>query len=827
MKHERAKVLAIAAFFLCLAGTLPGCRSKESRIAQHLEQAETYTDEGKLREAVLELRSALQLDPASVEVNWRLADLMRRQGRTADELFFYAETARLDPTRSDAILLQAGLLFGDDPDRARELIEGVIEREPENAQAHLRASELALLEEDLDAALREALTAAELEPGKGVYRQQVGVVYRAQIRSLRFQKGKEPGPEIFEKAIAAFEKANEIDGPYWEYETNIARVQRGRADHLADAEAAYRRALELAIGSNDPAAAPTVAAEIQAWAATTRNQGLARWAAERMTEARPQHVATWIHLANLEDAAGGDAEAVYRKMLEHNPAALAAHVAYARWLVSKGRAPDAFSHLEQARDAGIDEAELLGATANLQLMAGRLEEARATVDTLERDFPERPRTRLSAIQLAVAEGRLPEAVKLFETSEALRENPEALRMVAFAQLRLGNLLAAADMIGRAVALTPDFDASLVRLQATIQHQQRDWSAALQSFQRLARAGAPLDALEQLRWIQARYESGDAEGARQQLEALLASGQATPEAALEFAYRENERQPDRARTVLEEALERTPGDPRLISYLAQLDIRAGHPDRALERLTAAAATDPPSPLILLTRAELLASKKDWAGAEAELNRLLAVAPSVPRATELLVDVYRAQGKTEEAIRKLEESRGTATAIPGVESLLGRLYFAVGDTEKARARFESAIAVDPGNAQAKNDLAFLLARTGQDLDRALTLAQEAQQMLPQSAAVMDTLGYVYLRRGLHDPAREQLSLAIQMAEASGQARPEYYVHLAEAYRASGRVDDASTQIRKALELDPNHPEARAVEKELGVSTQSALPRAPGPP
>lgn len=79
MKHERAKILAIAALFLCLAGTLPGCRSKESRIAQHLEQAETYTGEGKLREATLELRSALQLDPASAEVNWRLAQLMRKQ----------------------------------------------------------------------------------------------------------------------------------------------------------------------------------------------------------------------------------------------------------------------------------------------------------------------------------------------------------------------------------------------------------------------------------------------------------------------------------------------------------------------------------------------------------------------------------------------------------------------------------------------------------------------------------------------------------------------------------------------------------------------------
>lgn len=830
MKHagDRIRLAALGiAVLLCLgAGTLLGCRSEQSRFEDHLARAEQYEAAGQLAEATIELKNALGLQPSNPDVNWRLAQLMRKRGQSGDELFFYAETARLDPSRSDALLMQASLLYGEDPDRARALIEQVLEREPQSADAHLRASELALVEEDLEKALTHALTAAELDPSKGVYQQQVGVVYRAKIRNLRFQQRQEPQPEVFEQALAAFERANQIDGPHWQYEIEKARVQRGRFGHAADAEKAYRQALELAAASADPAAAATVAAEAQAYAASARNAALGRWVAERLVELQPEQIAAWIRVAAYEEASGNDAEAVYRRMLEQNPKALPAHVAYARWLVTHDRAQEAFEHLRGVEKAGVEEAEVLGAIANLQLLNGSASEARGTVEQLQRKHPGHPRTRLSEIQLAVAEGRHADAVKTFQSSDALQENAEALRMVAFSQMALGKLPETFDAIDRALALTGGFEPTLIRLRAQAQHQQRDYAGALISYGRLLDAQIPLGPVDELRWIQALYETGEGEQARQRLEAVLDAPDAPPEAALEFAYRESARQPEQARAVLEAAVERSPGEPRLVTYLAQLDVREGHTDRALARLGEAAAAEQPAPLVLFSRAQILASQQDWAGAEADLERVLAAAPAFPGAASLLVQVYQQQGRIEEAIRGLEAIASTTAATAESDTLLGRLYLASGDVEKARAHYERAIAAAPRNADARNDLAFLLAERGEDLGRALDLAQEAQRLQPQNPAVVDTLGYVYLRRELHGPAQEQLALAVQLAEASGAPRPEYHLHLAEAYRAAGRLEDASAQIRRALELDPDHPEARAAEQQLGT-LQSAAPRPPDTP
>mgnify|MGYP000514806218 CR=1 FL=1 len=49
------------------------------------------------------------------------------------------------------------------------------------------------------------------------------------------------------------------------------------------------------------------------------------------------------------------------------------------------------------------------------------------------------------------------------------------------------------------------------------------------------------------------------------------------------------------------------------------------------------------------------------------------------------------------------------------------------------------------QAKNNLAYLLAKEGAELDRALRLAREAVGELSEAPELLDTLGYVYYRMG----------------------------------------------------------------------------------
>ena len=50
----------------------------------------------------------------------------------------------------------------------------------------------------------------------------------------------------------------------------------------------------------------------------------------------------------------------------------------------------------------------------------------------------------------------------------------------------------------------------------------------------------------------------------------------------------------------------------------------------------------------------------------------------------------------------------------------------------------------------EVAFLLSDSGQDLDKALQYARRASQLQPDSLAVSDPLGWVYLKKGMTDEA-----------------------------------------------------------------------------
>ena len=80
----------------------------------------------------------------------------------------------------------------------------------------------------------------------------------------------------------------------------------------------------------------------------------------------------------------------------------------------------------------------------------------------------------------------------------------------------------------------------------------------------------------------------------------------------------------------------------------------------------------------------------------------------------------------------------------------LYEGTGRRADAIPHYEEAIKLDPNLAIAKNNLAYLMADEGKNLDRALDLAQEAKSQLPESGNVADTLGWVLLKKGIPEAA-----------------------------------------------------------------------------
>ena len=98
-------------------------------------------------------------------------------------------------------------------------------------------------------------------------------------------------------------------------------------------------------------------------------------------------------------------------------------------------------------------------------------------------------------------------------------------------------------------------------------------------------------------------------------------------------------------------------------------------------------------------------------------------------------------------------------------------------------------------AANDMAFLLAehnRGKKDLDRALALAQKAQSIDPENPAILDTLGWVFYKRGELNKAMEMLG----KAQVKFPQNPVINYHLGMVYYQAGNTAKAKEFLEYAL-------------------------------
>jgi tetratricopeptide (TPR) repeat protein len=106
------------------------------------------------------------------------------------------------------------------------------------------------------------------------------------------------------------------------------------------------------------------------------------------------------------------------------------------------------------------------------------------------------------------------------------------------------------------------------------------------------------------------------------------------------------------------------------------------------------------------------------------------------------------------------------------------------------------VDPNNAIVLNNLAYLLAETGGDLNDALTKVQRAKQVRADLPEISDTLGWIYLKKGLADNAIDVFKDLV----AKQPHQSTYRFHLGMAYSQKGDRTKAMEQLKEALKFNP---------------------------
>jgi len=808
---------ALAGGLALVAAGLLACTPPQEKAARLAAEAEEAAEAGEDREALLLLRQALELTPQDAELNFRVGQAYNSLGARGDARFYYEEAHRLDPSSSRAALATVPFLYGDDPELARSRIEGVLEREPSNAVAYSRLAEVELLGNDTEAALEAALTAVELAPETALPHRTLATVQRARIRQME-AAGEEPGDGLYEGALEAYQEAFEADGNPGDLYAK-ALVYAAWPGHADEVEPALRRAFEAAREAGDERSMQRLAARSFRVGTEMDDVAIMRWALERQVELQPRNAAAWGRLAELaseeEGSADESADAVWREAIERTPDATELHAGYVRHLIRTDRPEEAIVHVESLPPELAESPEAGALLVETFLGIGQPDRARELLERLRAHHPEHTLTQMATARLDLEDGRAEEAVERLRSLAGREERADVHRMLARAEEAAGHPRRALQALEQAIEQESRPERGVLQARIDLQARLRDWQGVVATAREMNRRGMPLGRGERLHLARSLYETGQERAGRLVLIRLQKEPNPPLQAVLMEARYEARNDPERVRQVLEKAQEDHPGSLAVAQALAALDFGEGRPEAALERLDAVAAKGSFAPRLRILRARILASMDRMEEAEKDARSAYEATPRLPASPGVLATILESQGRAEEAIAVLEEVRGSEPGLRAADLWqLGRLHLSTGDLERSRAALEESVEANPDLTVAANDLAYVLAELGQDLDRALALASSARAARDEDPAVADTLGWVYYGRGLPGPALEQFREAIELAGPEA-APAEYHYHLGLALRELGRPEEAREAFDAALAAEPEHAGARQALAELAAA------------
>ncbi len=730
---------------VALAGSLAlalACSSAEERAREQLERGREYAAAGRFDEARLELLNASLSDAVGVEARRALAEIEIDQGELGAALVLLREANRLDPDDRRVALSLAGLIMGEESAEAKRLIEGAVAADPEDPAGYIARSQLALSSGSRRAALQAARMAIEKGPDDPEADFQLGLVLEATIRKGQLRETG-TADTVYESAWGAFEGYVEKGGERpWKARLEQARVLAAWPGRATQAARQFRVAIEEARESGSRRDLLVAASRAAAFARKDRDDELEREALETLVETEPRDYSWWRALAEIERRKRRDPDAVWRRALAARPDDPRAHIEYARFLISRWKLDEALAHLEGKAAEGIAPPILLTAVSSTQLAARRVDDARATVERLEAEHPDHPRTRVARAQLLMRQGKVGEALELARALTAEHDDYHGLIFLARAEIASGDPEAAFDALRKASGLHPVFPYEAEQARAQLEARQGDCPAAIRRYERIA-ARIALSSEDNLVLARCHYRSDEAVAGRKILEEILENPAAPSAAILEYARREagDPAVRTRMRRSLEFLLRREPRNWEVLSVLTRIDLADDRAEEALARLDEKIdrAGDRELPEVRLLRAQVAAEAGRDEGRLQDALIALRAKPKLRNALEISVALLLEIEKPKQALEAAEFAKRNNAISPERQLLLGQLYRMNDRHEEAVAVFEKAVRRSPENPNLHLQLGLAL--------EALNRQPEAVAAFEKALAISTTFpGAEHARRAL---------------------------------------------------------------------------------
>jgi len=416
--------------------------------------------------------------------------------------------------------------------------------------------------------------------------------------------------------------------------------------------------------------------------------------------------------------------------------------------------------------------EALTARATLLLESGNPPAVKSAVRSFEELVRRKPEDASLHFNLAMGHlmageidaGRT-EAIEALRHQSDLNKARFLLANIAFAQNKPGDALRYADEILSRIAEDPT--ARLIKAESLMSLQR--YSEARGELNRLGNQ-YPGSAEVQLQFATLALLEQKYPEAQQRLLKLRSNGVEEVRATLGLAETyARQRQFDKALQLLSEGAVKT----------KNVDLRKGLAETALQ-----------------------ARKFDLA--IAEYQQLIAASPSSADLVRSLGRAYEQKGDFDSAITQYRQAQHLDPANVASHFYLAGALVQSGRASDALPIYRELASSRPNDVDALNNLAVVICETGGNLDEALNSAKRAAQKAPNQPEILDTLAWVYFKKGMTDSAVKLLTGVVSKKSES----PTIHYHFGAALARQGAKEQAREELRVALSKNPSPLQEKSI-------------------
>ena len=438
--------------------------------------------------------------------------------------------------------------------------------------------------------------------------------------------------------------------------------------------------------------------------------------------------------------------------------------------------------------------------ALIQVATGHRGEAMQTVETVLKDDPKNNNALSLRAALKLDSGddkQTQAAITDLQTLLSRQPNNAVVRynLGRAYQARGEEYLPAARIQYQEAAKRPGFLAAQIALAQV--------NLALKEFQHAVEAADealkidPSSVLAMAIKANAQINMSNVTQARSELQAEIARFPNSPDLQFQLAMVDyKEQNYAESLTIFKRLFEKYPNDVRLVYAMADILVRLKQGKEALKMLQDQSSRNPQNQGVRMVLANTAEAVGQYDLAEREYRKLL---ESQPKNFEVLLSLgytLYLKGQAQQAMDVYRQAETLQPKHPRLNLEIALAMESIGMRHEALPYYKTVLSTDPSNALALNNLAFLMAEEGRDLDSALTYIQKAKHQYPDDVNIADTMGWIYFKKSLNDDA---LSIFKDLVKRN-PANALFRYHLGAVQYKKGDIPAAKQSLQTALTLKP---------------------------